>query len=90
MGLYRFRQTFRIFGQVVLLQQLQRVSQLLAQIGVKGAGPLHQALATDATIGTAFRRSAGLTGRAAVDSTATHAWWVRALAMTLDLEVGKT
>ena len=49
MGLYRFRQTFRIFGQVVLLQQLQRVSQLLAQIGVKGAGPLHQALGNAAS-----------------------------------------
>lgn len=50
---------------------------------------LHQALATEPTLGSAFRRSAGLTGRAAVDDAATRAWWVAALAATLGLEEAK-
>ncbi len=47
---------------------------------------LHQALATEPAFGAAFRRSAGLTGRAAVDDAATRDWWVAALATTLGLE----
>lgn len=47
---------------------------------------LHHALATEPAFGPAFRRSAGLTGRSAVDAAATRAWWVRALVSTLGLD----
>ena len=47
---------------------------------------LHHALATEPAFGSAFRRSAGLSGRAAVDPVATRAWWVRALVATLALD----
>ena len=46
---------------------------------------LHHALATDPAFGPAFRRSAGLTGRDAVDAAATQAWWTHALVATLGL-----
>ncbi len=44
---------------------------------------LHQAMATEALYGDAFRRSAGLTGDTA---TAHVRWWTRHLQVTLDLE----
>lgn len=47
---------------------------------------LHHALATEPAFGPAFRRSAGLTGGAAVDASPTRAWWVRALVATLGLD----
>jgi hypothetical protein len=44
---------------------------------------LHQAMATETLYGSAFRRSAGLTGAAANDS-ATH-WWARQLHLALGI-----
>ncbi|MGW0246905.1 TetR family transcriptional regulator [Nocardia goodfellowii] len=44
---------------------------------------LHQAMATEALYGSAFRRSAGLTGPAANDSTAHVRWWARHLQLAL-------
>lgn len=46
---------------------------------------LHQAMATEALYGNAFRRSAGLTGAAALESTAHLRWWARHLHRTLGL-----
>jgi AcrR family transcriptional regulator len=46
---------------------------------------LHQALATDPLFGSAFRRSAGITGRAAESSTAQVAWWTHTLTTVLGL-----
>ncbi len=46
---------------------------------------LHQAVATDGLYGTAFRRSAGLTGAAADDPTAQLRWWTRQLELALGL-----
>lgn len=46
---------------------------------------LHQALATESTYGSAFRRSAGLTGRAADTPSAQLRWWTTHLARSLDL-----
>jgi AcrR family transcriptional regulator len=46
---------------------------------------LHQAIATDALYGSAFRRSAGLTGRAATDPTAQLRWWTDQLGRALGL-----
>jgi AcrR family transcriptional regulator len=48
---------------------------------------LHQALAVDPTYGAAFRRSAGLTGRAASDASAQVQWWAHTLAQLLGLPV---
>ncbi len=45
---------------------------------------LHQAMATESLYGSAFRRSAGLTGTAATDSTAQLRWWTRQLQLALD------
>ncbi|RZS32192.1 TetR family transcriptional regulator [Herbihabitans rhizosphaerae] len=47
---------------------------------------LHQAMATEALHGSAFRRSAGLTGAAANDSTAHVLWWTRQLHHALGIE----
>ncbi len=49
---------------------------------------LHHAMATDSLYGSAFRRSAGLTGSAADDPTPHVRWWVRQLQLTLGLEGG--
>jgi TetR/AcrR family transcriptional regulator, repressor for neighboring sulfatase len=46
---------------------------------------LHQALATEPLYGSAFRRSAGLTGTAATDPTGQLRWWTRQLRLALDL-----
>jgi len=46
---------------------------------------LHQAIATESLYGSAFRRSAGLTGTAASDPTAQLRWWTRQLQLALDL-----
>jgi hypothetical protein len=46
---------------------------------------LHQALATDPLYGSAFRRSAGLTGRAAAAPTAQLRWWTTCLTRSLGL-----
>ncbi|MFI7119330.1 TetR/AcrR family transcriptional regulator [Amycolatopsis sp. NPDC049868] len=46
---------------------------------------LHQAMATDALYGSDFRRSAGLTGAAADDSSAQVRWWARQLHLALGL-----
>ncbi|MEV6279858.1 TetR/AcrR family transcriptional regulator [Nocardia sp. NPDC051832] len=46
---------------------------------------LHQAMATEALYGSAFRRSAGLTGAAADDSAAHIEWWAVHLQHTLGL-----
>jgi len=47
---------------------------------------LHQALATEPLYGSAFRRSAGLTGTAASDPSAQRQWWTRQLHLALRLE----
>ncbi|MEZ0367068.1 TetR family transcriptional regulator [Mycobacterium sp. pUA109] len=47
---------------------------------------LHQAMATEALYGSAFRRSAGLTGGAASDSTTQVRWWARQLQLALGIE----
>ncbi|MFD1930955.1 TetR family transcriptional regulator [Nonomuraea mangrovi] len=47
---------------------------------------LHQAMAMEPLYGSAFRRSAGLTGVAASDPTAQLRWWTRQLHLALDLE----
>ncbi len=47
---------------------------------------LHQAMATDTLYGSAFRRSAGLTGAAATDPTAQLFWWARQLHLALGIE----
>lgn len=44
---------------------------------------LHQAMATEALYGSAFRRSAGLTGTAANDSATQVHWWARQLQLAL-------
>lgn len=44
---------------------------------------LHQALATEALFGSAFRRSAGLTGPAADDPDGQLRWWARQLHLAL-------
>lgn len=44
---------------------------------------LHQALATDPLYGPAFRRSAGLTGRAATTPAAQLRWWTTCLSRSL-------
>ncbi len=44
---------------------------------------LHQAMATEALYGSAFRRSAGLTGAAANDSAPHVHWWARQLHLAL-------
>lgn len=50
---------------------------------------LHQAMATEALYGGAFRRSAGLTGAAAEHPTASVRWWARQLHLALGLEPGR-
>jgi TetR/AcrR family transcriptional regulator, repressor for neighboring sulfatase len=45
---------------------------------------LHQAMATEALYGSAFRRSAGLTGAEADDPAAQVLWWARQLQFALD------
>ena len=47
---------------------------------------LHQALATDPVYGPAFRRSAGITGRAADRSAPQLAWWTSTLITVLELD----
>ncbi len=47
---------------------------------------LHQAMATEALYGSAFRRSAGLAGAAVNDSTAQVLWWARQLRLALGIE----
>jgi AcrR family transcriptional regulator len=47
---------------------------------------LHQAMATEALYGSAFRRGAGLAGAEANESTAQVRWWARQLQRTLELE----
>lgn len=47
---------------------------------------LHQAMATEAIYGSAFRRSAGLTGAAAKGSTTQVLWWARQLNLALGIE----
>ncbi|MFD5245866.1 TetR family transcriptional regulator [Amycolatopsis sp. NPDC058340] len=47
---------------------------------------LHQAMATEALYGSDFRRSAGLTGAAAEDSSAQVRWWARQLHLALGLK----
>jgi AcrR family transcriptional regulator len=47
---------------------------------------LHQAMATEALYGSSFRRSAGLTGGAANDSSAHVLWWARQLQLALGVE----
>ncbi|MFI0802436.1 TetR/AcrR family transcriptional regulator [Amycolatopsis lurida] len=49
---------------------------------------LHQAMATEALYGSDFRRSSGLTGAAADDSTAQVRWWARQLHLALGLRPG--
>lgn len=47
---------------------------------------LHQALGTDPSYGTAFRRSAGIPADAANDPTAQRRWWARTLTSVLGLD----
>lgn len=47
---------------------------------------LHQAMAIEPLYGSAFRRSAGLTGSAAGDSTHQIRWWTRQLQLVLDID----
>jgi AcrR family transcriptional regulator len=47
---------------------------------------LHQAMATEPLYGSAFRRSAGLTGPAATDPAAPSRWWTRQLRLALGLD----
>jgi len=47
---------------------------------------LHQAMATEALYGSAFRRSAGLTGTAANAPTTHVRWWARQLHLALGIE----
>jgi AcrR family transcriptional regulator len=51
---------------------------------------LHQAMATESLYGSAFRRSAGLTGAAATDPTGQLRWWTRQLRLALELEPSLT
>jgi len=46
---------------------------------------LHQAMATESLYGSAFRRSAGLTGVAATDPAGQLRWWTRQLQLALEL-----
>jgi AcrR family transcriptional regulator len=46
---------------------------------------LHEALAVEPTFGPSFRRSAGITGRAATEPSAQVDWWTTTLAQRLDL-----
>ncbi|ADJ44719.1 TetR family transcriptional regulator [Amycolatopsis mediterranei S699] len=46
---------------------------------------LHQALVTESRYGPAFRRSAGITGRAATDSGPQLRWWTAQLSRSLGL-----
>lgn len=47
---------------------------------------VHQAMATEALYGRAFRRSAGLSGAAANDSTGQIHWWARQLEVALGVD----
>ena len=47
---------------------------------------LHQAMATEALYGSVFRRSAGLTGAPANQSTTNVLWWARQLHVALGIE----
>lgn len=47
---------------------------------------LHQAMATEALYGSAFRRSAGLTGTTANDSTNQVHWWAHQLHLALGIQ----
>lgn len=47
---------------------------------------LHQAMVTEPLYGSAFRRSAGLTGTAASDPTTQLRWWTRQLQLALEIE----
>lgn len=47
---------------------------------------VHQAIATEALYGTDFRRSAGLSGAAANDSTTQVRWWARQLELALEIK----
>ena len=49
---------------------------------------LHQAMATESRYGSAFRRSAGMTGAAADDSSAQVRWWARQLQLALGITTG--
>jgi AcrR family transcriptional regulator len=46
---------------------------------------MHQALALDPLFGSEFRRSAGLTGQKANDSTPTRQWWLATMAQRLGI-----
>lgn len=50
---------------------------------------LHQAMATEAVYGSAFRRSAGITGTAASESTGQVLWWARQLQLALGIEAAQ-
>jgi AcrR family transcriptional regulator len=74
---------------------LDPVVQALHQLRPPGASledtrlavaALHQAMATEPLYGSAFRRSAGLTGPAANDPTDQLHWWTRQLHLTLQID----
>jgi AcrR family transcriptional regulator len=73
---------------------LDPVVEALHQLRPRGASiedtrlavaALHQAMVTEPLYGSAFRRSAGLVGTAASDSTEQLRWWARQLQLTLRL-----
>ncbi|WP_328322910.1 TetR family transcriptional regulator [Kribbella sp. NBC_00382] len=73
---------------------LDPVVQALHELRPRGASiedtrlavaALHQAMATESLYGSAFRRSAGLTGTAASDSGAQLRWWTRQLQLALGM-----
>jgi hypothetical protein len=73
---------------------LDPVVQALHQLRPAGASvedtrlavaALHQAMATEPLYGSAFRRSAGLTGTAVNDSADQLRWWTRQLQLTLEI-----
>lgn len=63
-------------------QPLRRADTRLA------VAALHQALATEAAYGEAFRRSAGVSARSAADPRAQRRWWAATVAAALDIPEG--
>lgn len=52
----------------------------------RAVAAVHQAMATEHLYGSAFRRSAGLTGRTGSDPSHQVRWWARQLELALDID----
>ncbi|MEV6417913.1 helix-turn-helix domain-containing protein [Kribbella sp. NPDC051718] len=69
---------------VEALQRLRSAGASIEETRLAVAA-LHQAMATEPLYGSAFRRSAGLVGQQASDSTEQLRWWTRQLQLALEI-----